>query len=1466
LQDHSVFDSSFVFNTLTHLHSGLNINTGNSSIIFATTTTEDMLMKPLSPLIAQHGEVMSFLKRSLISAFTLLIIAMAMNWSPTETLAQGQTQSPVAQPPAGEPDVTPDDDKNDQIFYRKNLSVRNQTNERITVFLQFRAFNPALKKWEWQPSVPASGQAVAFEIEPGEEKLLETVDRKVVASYVRIWAISENLMWNNFRNNDFYLVPMSENGVREYKAFKLETLTYVFSGPKNPDPEFLESPVPYNMAVEYAQPLNIIPDQDQNTVISNSSPIDQFISVPLPLPNPITIPDVIPLPDVPIIREADLAVLGLEVQSQGSFTGRIRNNGPSTYTGGRAWYLLASVNEGPFRTVLKGVISGLRPGSGMFVSGTFPRVTQPSRFVLMLTPGDLQASNDFIGVRVMPPPRADLAITNAYLNNGVVTVDVINNGPTEYSGFFRRCSIMDTRSVLTAGPLSKIVPALAAGQQVSLQFPVSNIDPGPGNALIATLNRGDSDPSNDRISKPLDTSNVVIQGRDYAAGSPFLNGNQLTAVITSDSGREFGSRFFSLSYESLDGFKRSDQIRGIITATPNAPQTVQLSMPPRMLTTPFQASLTLTRDANPTNNVATKTFNANQGTAVADIQVVNAFQSKNNPNMVIVQIRNNGPDAYTGNKLVMISGSNGMASNTTPIRTGTSITAGQTVRIPLTMNSGMPTGQYTASLGQTTPDTTKIIDNNNTNETAVFTYNSSNTPPGPIAGGMGVGIASFTIDNTGKVNLTTNIEGGRNQSGKISVSIKNPKLQNTVNQTFDGVTGQDLTRTFNHPLIADVISAMKPGEKQTFQASIVEQGANGQQYIGKNSTKSYEYTAENKMGGMGVGISAFSIDNTGQVSLRLTIKGGRPSTGPIRVTITSPNLQNPSIREIPGISFDRPAQPWTDSKIAELINKLKNGAKEKFTVTVAEKNAGQNESSTFIFVAGGKLTPTKLSVSDLKVDQKGNVTFKLTNPIDEPYSANADQFSISSSTSPSNTKATPYVPAKSTIVVGDGSQAGGSVSVAAIVNQMKPNESTQFTVQLQSNQATARFEFTKADLSALTVSSASINPITKDLTFVLSNNGTAVDRNADRYFVTSDPQIPGDIARAEIPAMSKNSHIVVEVKGSAAKLAKLSPGKEIVIKLEQSKSSTTYTVPNMPSAGLTVSDLKVDQAGNLSFKLSNSGNAANKDDYTISTNSTKGMTINKTTPVVQATSSMTVGDNSQAGGLVSVASIVNNMKPQEKTTFTVTLKSGSQTTFIFTKKTFLSITDLKVDQAGNLSFKISNSSITAAPAGADTYIIGSTYSFNNPIQKSIPRVPANGSITLNESMKAIIDQMKPNDKATFSVSLKSSGTDQVFNFTKAAPANLLKIISTTFQTGPNGKQRVSVAVQNSGTEKTARTGVGVSCKLEVKYPNIPSSVFIDLGKKDVSELAAGNGTIVTFELANNLPKYDKIYPTATIYP
>lgn len=1121
---------------------------------------------------------MRFFKHTIMMVSTLLLIVMAMPWSETELNAQDPNQPPVVRPPAGEPDVTPDDDKTDQVFYRKSLSVRNQSSEKITVFLQFRAFNPTIRKWEWLPSLPTSGQAVAFEIEPGEEKLLETVDRKVVASYVRIWATSENMMWNNFRNNDFFLVPLSENGVREYKAFKLETLTYVFVGPKNPNPDVLEPPTPYNMAVEFAQPLNIIPDQDGNTVVNNS-PIDQFISVPLPTPTPILIPDPIPPPDVPIIREADLAVLNLDVLSQGSFTARIRNNGPSTYTGGRAWYLLASFNDGTFRTVLRGGISGLRPGSSMFISGNFPRVTQPARLVLRLTPGDLDENNDVMAVRVMPPPRADLAVSNVSLNNGIVSVNITNHGPTDYSGFFRRCSIADTRGVLTSGPIGKIVPSLAVGQQVTLQYPVLNIDPGPGDAMIASLNGGDLDPSNDRFSLQLQSNNVLVPRRDYAAGAPALVGNQLQAVITSDAGRQFGNSFFSLSYETLDGFKRSDQVRGTVTATPGSPQTVTLALPGRLQNVPLQASLTLTRDANPSNNVATRTFNANQSTKVADIQVLNAYQSRGSQNSVVVQIRNNGPDPYTGNKLVMISGgpSGRMSSNSMPIRSAAAINPGETVRVTLSMNQGATTGQYTASLAQTTPDPTRIVDNNTTNETAVFTFNAGGSPP---LGGADVAITAFSIDSSGAISLTLHNNHSRVDSGTRTVTITSPNFNGSPRTITNIIAGQDSIQNFRDPRLSAVTLKLKPGATERFTATIAEQDSNT-----SNNARTFDYTSGRPMaGGMGVGITTFSVDSTGQVNLSLNIEGARPSTGRIRVAITSPNLPS-STRTFPGISFQSPFAPFQDAKIAAMLGKLRPGATERFTATVAELDANNNDvkekddsnnTKTFDYSVG-KPTRSTLSISDLKVDQNGVVTFKLTNNSSNAAKAGADQYSLSSDTSPAITRPTPAVPGNSSVIVGD-NQAGGSLSVAAIVNKMKPNDKTTFTVQLQSNSATNRFPFTKTGTApSFTVSNAQFNSVTKNITFVLSNKGAAALDGADTYVVAANPKVLGEIARVKTPAMPTNSTLTIEVQGSAKQLASLPKGNHpITIKLANGTSSTSI---NMVVSGTTPSAAKVTIVG-----------------------------------------------------------------------------------------------------------------------------------------------------------------------------------------------------------------------------------------------------------------------------------------------
>ena len=223
----------------------------------------------------------------------------------------------------------------------------------------------------------------------------------------------------------------------------------------------------------------------------------------------------------------------------------------------------------------------------------------------------------------------------------------------------------------------------------------------------------------------------------------------------------------------------------------------------------------------------------------------------------------------------MISGNNNsIVSSSTSIRTGTSINAGQTVRVTLTMNNGMPSGQYTARLGQTTHDPTRIIDNNNTNETAVFTYNSSTTPSGPIAGGMGVGINSFTIDNNGQVRLGIAIDGARPATGTIRVTITSPNSRTTT-RVVPGVTLQSQERNWTDSTLATSISNLKPGATERFTATVAELDANKNVVSESNSNNNvmtFDYVAGGKpMGGMGVGISSFSIDNSGKVSLGITI-------------------------------------------------------------------------------------------------------------------------------------------------------------------------------------------------------------------------------------------------------------------------------------------------------------------------------------------------------------------------------------------------------------------------------------------------------------------------------------------------------------------------------------------------------------------------------------------------------------------
>ncbi len=112
---------------------------------------------------------------------------------------------------------------------RRYLSVKNDTKETLIVFVQYNTFVLKDKNWHWYPSEPETGEAVAYALAPGRKVALRHDDWPVNARCIRIWARSDSgEQFNEFRDQDLWLVEPGADGERVYMAPSGETFTFTF--------------------------------------------------------------------------------------------------------------------------------------------------------------------------------------------------------------------------------------------------------------------------------------------------------------------------------------------------------------------------------------------------------------------------------------------------------------------------------------------------------------------------------------------------------------------------------------------------------------------------------------------------------------------------------------------------------------------------------------------------------------------------------------------------------------------------------------------------------------------------------------------------------------------------------------------------------------------------------------------------------------------------------------------------------------------------------------------------------------------------------------------------------------------------------------------------------------------------------------------------------------------------------------
>jgi hypothetical protein len=116
-----------------------------------------------------------------------------------------------------------------QPFYERTLTVRNNTSEKLHVWVQYRT-KAESETWQWLPANPKeSGRAVSLSLNPGESADVLDGEAVVSASRVRIWAsTASGKEWVKYQDRDFWLVSATGDGKHRYQAVAMESRSISF--------------------------------------------------------------------------------------------------------------------------------------------------------------------------------------------------------------------------------------------------------------------------------------------------------------------------------------------------------------------------------------------------------------------------------------------------------------------------------------------------------------------------------------------------------------------------------------------------------------------------------------------------------------------------------------------------------------------------------------------------------------------------------------------------------------------------------------------------------------------------------------------------------------------------------------------------------------------------------------------------------------------------------------------------------------------------------------------------------------------------------------------------------------------------------------------------------------------------------------------------------------------------------------
>jgi hypothetical protein len=109
------------------------------------------------------------------------------------------------------------------------LRLFNDTPETVTFYLRFHSYD-FTDGWAWipEPPVPTAEKWLAFELAAGEVLTPRFMGQPIAANRIRLWTQSATRTWEQFRDEDFWLVPevVMPSGEHLYYSYYRQTFTF----------------------------------------------------------------------------------------------------------------------------------------------------------------------------------------------------------------------------------------------------------------------------------------------------------------------------------------------------------------------------------------------------------------------------------------------------------------------------------------------------------------------------------------------------------------------------------------------------------------------------------------------------------------------------------------------------------------------------------------------------------------------------------------------------------------------------------------------------------------------------------------------------------------------------------------------------------------------------------------------------------------------------------------------------------------------------------------------------------------------------------------------------------------------------------------------------------------------------------------------------------------------------------------